>query len=467
MSLALTINGKSVKTPTTYGVVNPASGRIEAQAPLSEAEHLDAAFESAEEAFKSWRTDEDARRAAMLNLADSITAHAEELTSLLQLETGKPLAAAAAEPAVCAGWLQYFASLEIPETIIESSDSSRIVVRHRPLGVVAAITPWNFPLGLAMWKIAPALRAGNTIVVKPSPFTPLSTLLLGQIMGESLPPGVVNTISGNDHLGAAMVAHRVPRKVTLTGSINAGKKVGAAAGGSLKRVTLELGGNDAAILLSDVDVPSVAAALVPIAFMNSGQACALPKRIYAPDAIYEEVVTAFAEVASGMVVGDPTAPETVLGPLSTEPQFKRVAELVSDARAHGARVVTGGNTMSTDGFFFEATILADVDSSVRIVREEQFGLALPIVRYGSLDEAIAEANGTEFGLCGSVWSNDEEEAIRVADLLEVGSAFVNTHADLRPNVPFGGVKSSGIGVENGEAGLLEFTQTQVLNVSRR
>jgi acyl-CoA reductase-like NAD-dependent aldehyde dehydrogenase len=314
-----------------------------------------------------------------------------------------------------------------------------------------------------MWKIAPALRAGNTVVIKSSPFTPLASLVMGRIMGEVLPPGVVNTITGGDQLGAAMTTHPVPRKVSFTGSVAAGKKVAVSAAADLKRVTLELGGNDPAILLEDADIGDAAAKLLGTAFFNTGQACALPKRIFAPASRYEEVVDAFAAVANSLQVGDPYDEKTNLGPLSTRPQFERVSDLVSDALASGARAAAGGGPIDRPGFFFQPTVLADLAEGVRIVDEEQFGPALPILSYNDVDDAIRRANDTEYGLCGSVWSADEERATELAEQLEVGTTFINTHAILPPSVQFGGAKSSGLGVENGLPGLLSFTEAQVVH----
>jgi acyl-CoA reductase-like NAD-dependent aldehyde dehydrogenase len=459
----MTIDGKAAETVGTFGVVNPATGNVEAQAPQCTLDQLEAAMTSAAGAYPSWRDDESGRRSLMGELAAAIVERSAELSSALQLETGKPGPIAASEPGICAGWLQYYAAMDMPRESLQDDDTALIELVHQPLGVVAAITPWNFPLGLAMWKVAPALRAGNTVVLKSSPFTPLAALLMGQIMGEVLPPGVVNTISGGDALGAAMTSHRIPRKVSFTGSVAAGKKVAVSAAADLKRVTLELGGNDAAIILEDADIGDVAARLLPVAFFNTGQACALPKRIFAPASRYDEVVEAFASMAGAIVVGDPQSESTQLGPLSTRPQFERVSELVCDAIAGGARVAAGGAPIDGPGYYYQPTILADVAEGQRIVDEEQFGPALPILRYESVDEALARANDTEYGLCGSVWSADADAATRIAERLEVGTTFVNTHAALLPTVQFGGAKSSGLGVENGVPGLLSFTQTQVVH----
>ena len=462
----MTIDGKAAETVTTFDVVNPATGAVVAQAPECTSDQLDAAMSSAAVAYRGWRQDEELRRSVMLELAEALVAHSDELVAALQSETGKPGPVAASEPGICAAWLQYYAAMEMPRETLQDDENALIELAHRPLGVVAAITPWNFPLGLAMWKIAPALRAGNTVVLKSSPFTPLAALLMGQIMGDVLPAGVVNTLAGGDALGAAMTAHPVPRKVSFTGSVAAGKKVAISSAADLKRVTLELGGNDAAIILEDADAANVVARLLPVAFFNTGQACALPKRIFAPAGRYEEFVEAFASAANAMTTGDPTLETTMLGPLSTRPQFDRVAGLVAEAISGGARIAAGGTPIDGPGYFFQPTILADVAEGQRIVDEEQFGPALPILSYDSVEEAVQRANDTEFGLCGSVWSADVDHAAAVAELLEVGTTFVNTHAALLPTVQFGGAKSSGLGVENGVPGLLSFTEAQVIHRAR-
>ena len=459
----MTINGKPAETTATFDVVNPATGDVEAQAPDCSTEQLDAAMSAAHQAGIAWRKDETARRSAMRELAKAITERAGDLVAALVRESGKPAPIAAAEPAICAAWLEYYADLELPRELLVDDETTRIELLHKPLGVVAAITPWNFPLGLSMWKIAPALRAGNTVVVKPSPFTPLAALELGRIMGDVLPPGVVNTVTGGDALGAAMTSHPVPRKVTFTGSIAAGRKVAVASAADLKRLTLELGGNDPAILLDDVDVADAAAKLVGTAFFNTGQACALPKRIFAPARRYDEVVEAFAAVAKSLTVGDPYDETTNLGPLSTRPQFDRVSGLVAEAVSSGARVAAGGGPLDRRGFFFQPTVLADVADGLRLVAEEQFGPALPILSYDDLDDAVHRANDTEYGLCGSVWSADEDRATGIAERLDVGTTFVNTHAILPVSVQFGGAKHSGLGVENGLPGLLSFTEPQVVH----
>lgn len=462
----LTIGGERVEAKETFAVLDPTTGEVVAQAPSCSPDQLDAAMHAAQQAFHPWSRDEDARRSAMVQLAEAITGASDELAGLVATETGKPGFLAGAEPAICAVWLGYYAAAEIPRTVLRDDETALIEVANRPLGVVAAITPWNFPLALAMWKIAPALRTGNTVVLKPSPFSSLATLRLGELMNEVLPPGVVNVISGDDDLGASMTAHPIPRKVSFTGSVSAGKKVAVSAGADLKRMTLELGGNDPAILLEDVDLAKVAPGLLGAAFFNSGQACALPKRVFVHASRYDEAVEAFAAVATQMAAGMTPAPERTFGPLSTAPQFERVTELLEEAKAEGMTVAAGGHVPEGGGFFVEPTILADATEGHRVVDEEQFGPVLPILRYSDLDEAISRANDTTYGLCGSVWGTDLDAAQKAAERIECGSTYVNTHAELAPSVPFGGAKWSGVGVENGVEGLLAFTDPQTVYVAR-
>ncbi|MBV8982803.1 MAG: aldehyde dehydrogenase family protein, partial [Acidimicrobiia bacterium] len=364
-------------------------------------------------------------------------------------------------------WLQYYADLEVPREVIQDDDAAFVEVVRKPLGVVAAITPWNFPIVLASWKIAPALMAGNTMVLKPSPFTPLSTLKIGELLRDVLPSGVFNIVTGGDELGAWMTSHPVPRKISFTGSVATGKKVAASAAPDLKRVTLELGGNDPAILLDDIDPADVADKVYRQAFANNGQVCSAIKRVYVPEAKYDEVVEALATHAKTAKVGNGMDADTQLGPINNRPQFERVSELVADAIKGGARAVAGGKAMDSPGNFFEPTILADVTDGTRIVDEEQFGPALPVIPYRDLDDAVERANATHFGLSGSVWSGDPERAAAVAERLECGTAWVNTHLALAPHQPFGGAKWSGIGVENGPWGLYGFTELQVLHRSKQ
>jgi acyl-CoA reductase-like NAD-dependent aldehyde dehydrogenase len=459
----MTIDGRATGAPASFGVVDPATGEVFATAPDCSRDQLDAALEAASRGGSAWRADEAARVAVLLAMADEIDAHTAELAALLTAEQGKPLTAAGFEVSETARWLRAAAELELPVETILDDGRARAELRHRPIGVVAAITPWNYPLLLAGWKLGPALRAGNTVVLKPSPYTPLATLRLGQIVNAVLPPGVVSVISGGDALGAWMTAHPAVGKISFTGSVATGKAVMAAAAPGLKRLTLELGGNDAAIVLDDADPQQLGKGLFWGAFINNGQICAGVKRVFVPESLHEDVVDVLAERARRLRVGPGTRPGVHLGPIQNRMQFDRVRGLVADALADGASAAAGGAPMEGPGYFFAPTVLTGAREGMRIVDEEQFGPALPVLTYRTVEEAVERANATRFGLSGSVWSTDLDRAADVAARLDCGTAFVNDHLALDPALPFGGCKESGLGVENGPWGLEEFTQLQVVH----
>ncbi|WP_375501513.1 aldehyde dehydrogenase family protein [uncultured Jatrophihabitans sp.] len=458
-----TSGGVDLATSRTFDVVNPATGGVFAQAPAVTAEQLDEVFDVALTAQAEWKLD-DQRRCEVLRAAvAAIEGRVPELARLLTLEQGKPLSQSSGEFAYAAAWLRYFADLEIPREIVRDDEQAFQEVIRRPMGVVSAITPWNFPILLAMWKIAPALRAGNTVVVKPSPYTPLSMLALGNILREVLPAGVLNVVAGLDPLGAAMVSHPVPRKVSFTGSTAVGRQVAVAAAADLKRVTLELGGNDPAVILEDVDVETVAQSLFASGFANNGQMCVAVKRVYAHESIQPRLVEALTELARAAKVGDGTLDGTEFGPLASAPQHERVMSLVTDAVSRGARVTAGGSPLDRDGYFFPPTILDQISDGVRVVDEEQFGPVLPVLTFRDEADAIARANRSEYGLTASVWSSDPERAADLALAIDAGQVSINAHAGaVLPNLPFGGHKHSGIGVENGPWGLHEYTDLQVI-----
>jgi acyl-CoA reductase-like NAD-dependent aldehyde dehydrogenase len=462
----MTIGGKSAAAVDSFDVINPATGAAFTTAPECTRAQLDTAMQAAADAYRTWRRDEAARREVLLRCAAVITERAGELAPILTQEQGKPLPQAFAEIMGAAMWFSYTATLQLPVEVLQDDESAHIEVRRRPLGVVAAITPWNFPLILATWKIAPALLAGNTVVLKPSPFTPLTSLKLGELLRDVVPAGVVNVISGGNDLGGGMTSHPIPRKVSFTGSVATGKKVAAAAAPDLKRVTLELGGNDPAIVLPDANPKAIAAKLFWGAFQNCGQVCSAIKRVYAPEAMYDTLVGELAEIARGVRVGNGLEDDIQMGPLNNRPQFERVKELVEDAKKNGARIAAGGETMGGAGYFYRPTVVAEVADGVRLVDEEQFGPALPIVAYKKVEDAIESANASHFGLGGSVWGGNAERAVEIAKELECGTAWVNKHLDLSPATPFGGAKWSGIGVENGPWGLYGFTELQTVNVER-
>jgi acyl-CoA reductase-like NAD-dependent aldehyde dehydrogenase len=462
----MTIGGDSVPAVDSFEVVNPANGEAFAHAPACTRDQLDAAFDSAAEAQRDWRLDEAARRAALLRMADVLFASTEEVAPILTAEQGKPLDQAAMEVFASGLWCQYFANLETPPQVIQDDADAHVEVLRRPIGVVAAITPWNFPVLLGFWKIAPALLAGNTLVLKPSPFTPLSTLKVVELLRDVVPPGVLNVVSGGDDLGAWMTSHPVPGKISFTGSTATGKLVARSAAPDLKRVTLELGGNDPAIVLDDADPATASHAIFAAAFNNNGQVCSAIKRVYVAASIYADVLEGLTAEATAVQVGDGTVPGTKLGPVNNAPQFARVGELVADALAHGATATSGGAARDGAGYFFEPTILTDIDDGTRIVDEEQFGPALPVIPYRDLGDVVERANATHFGLSGSVWGADEDRAARIAAQLECGTAWINTHLALGPSQPFGGCKWSGVGIENGPWGLAEFSEVQAVHRSR-
>ena len=464
----MTIGGKQVAAAEYQPIRSPSTGEVVGLCPVGTVAHLEQAVAAAEKAFASWRHSTDAEReAACLAIAKVCTDNAKELAVLLTQEQGKPLKGMGSEFELggCAAWAGYTASLKLPVKVIEDSPQKRIEMHREPIGVVGSITPWNWPLMIAIWHIVPAIRTGNTVVIKPSPFTPLGTLRMIELIAAVLPPGVVNVIAGGDELGAALSKHERIKKMVFTGSIATGKKVMASAAPTLKPLTLELGGNDAGIVLPDVDMKKLVEPMFWGALINSGQTCGALKRLYVHDSVYDSVCSALVEYARNVPMGDGMDEHNVLGPLQNERQFKKVIELVEDAKAHGAKVLLGGAPRPGTGYFYPVTILSEAKDGMRIVDEEQFGPVLPIIRYTDLDDAIAHANALEFGLDASVWGTDKAKTAAVAARLEAGTVFVNKHAEIAPNVPFGGIKCSGLGVEFGEEGLAAYTTIKIINAA--
>eukprot|EP00301_Raphidiophrys_heterophryoidea_P005113 c12179_g1_i1.p1 GENE.c12179_g1_i1~~c12179_g1_i1.p1 ORF type:complete len:508 (-),score=141.78 c12179_g1_i1:311-1834(-) len=470
----LVINGKLVESQDYFDVINPSSGKPFARAPRATPEHLEQAIQSAAAAFKTWSvTPIETRREALRKCAEAIKANSDILAKVLVQEQGKALAAAKGEISGVVGATLLTAKFNIPVEKIHEDANTITEVHRKPIGVVAGITPWNFPALMAINKIAPAIFTGNTIVLKPSPYTPLTSLMLGELFCQFFPPGVVNVLSGDDSLGKDLVAHPSVSKVSFTGSINTGKAIMRSSADHLKRVTLELGGNDAAIVRGDVaNIPDVARKILGRAMINSGQVCAAIKRVYVHESKYDEFVKSIAEAATNsatMKFGNGLEPGVTHGPVNNLAQLKKIREMVDDAKRNGARVVCGGSEdSSAGGYFFPATVIADVDDSARVVAEEQFGPVLPILRYSSDDEAIARANNTPYGLSGSVWTQDVAIGHAMALQLECGTTWVNDHLNSPPTAPFGGRKWSGIGRENGEQSMLQsFTEAQVLRFPKQ
>ena len=462
----LLINGRLVPGASTLDVLNPATEEVVAVCPRADRAQLDEAVAAAKAAFPAWSKRPLRERGELINkIADGLMARIDEFARLLTQEQGKPLPMAMWEVGGTAESLRYFASLDLPEKVLRDDADSKIVLQHAPLGVVAAITPWNFPLILLAIKIGPGLLAGNTMVCKPAPTTPLTTLLLGEICAEVLPPGVINIIADANDLGGALSSHPDIAKVAFTGSTATGKKVMEAAASSLKRLTLELGGNDAAIILDDMDPKQVAPAIFGGATINSGQVCLAIKRVYAPESMYDALCDELVKLANEAVVGDGLEQGTQLGPLQNKMQFEKVKEFLADAHKNG-KVIAGGAPLDRKGYFIPPTIVRDIPDDARLVREEQFGPVLPILSYTNLEDAIARANDSEYGLGGTVWAKDLDRGYEVASQILSGTVWVNKHLDLPNDIPFGGAKQSGSGVEYGQEGLEEFTQAKTINMAK-
>ena len=462
----LLINGEMVDGDLSMDVLNPATEEVLADCPRASEDQLNAAVAAAKAAFPSWsKTDVDERKALILKIADVIEANATELVQLLTKEQGKPLEAATVEVYGMAAFCRYFTSLDLPVEVLEDSDARRVEVHRNPLGVIGAIVPWNFPLLLMAFKLPPALIAGNTMVIKPAPTTPLSTLRLAELISDIVPAGVVNFITDANDLGAPMTAHPDVRKISFTGSTETGAKVMAGAAGLLKRITLELGGNDAGIVLDDVNPKEAAQKLFDSAFQNSGQVCIAMKRLYVHENIYDEVCDELATIANDTIIGDGSEQGTKLGPLNNKMQYDKVKALIEDAKQEG-NVIAGGEFPDKPGYFIRPTIVRDIKEGSRLVDEEQFGPVLPVMSFADESEAVARANSTSWGLGGSVWSANPERAYALAEQMDAGTVWINKHAELDPTIPFGGAKMSGLGNELGQEGLLEFTQQKIINMAK-
>ena len=461
----ITIDGVSKSGPTSFDVLNPATGKVIGIAPNCSIADLDAAVAAGEKAFKTWskKSDQELRDACQ-RVSDKLSEHAEELATLITLEQGKPLNGLGSrwEVGGAGAWAGFTAGLSMPIEVLQDNDQGRVELHRKPLGVVGSITPWNYPVMIAVWHILPALRSGNTVVMKPSPLTPLAALRMVEIMNEVLPAGVVNSVCSDDkveNLGAQMAAHPSIRKIVFTGSSATGQKVMESAAPTMKRLTLEMGGNDAGIVLADCDPKEIAEGLFWGAFINNGQTCAALKRLYIHESIHDAVCENLVEFAKQIPVGDGMDEKSILGPVQNKMQFDKVSKLVTDAKKSG-KVLLGGDP--GNGLFFPITIISGMKNGDSLVDEEQFGPALPVISYRTVEEAIEMANEGKNGLGGSVWSKDVEKAKEVASQLDCGSVWINKHGAIQPNVPFGGTKSSGLGVEFGDEGLKEYTDIQVV-----
>lgn len=462
----LLIGGRLVDGASTMEVINPATEEVLATCPRGSEAQLDEAVAAAKAAFPAWAAKpiED-RRALILKLADAIETEADAFARLLTQEQGKPLPEASAEIAYTQAFLRQLATHDLPVKILEDSDTRRVEQRRRPLGVVGAIIPWNFPVLIVAFKLPLALLAGNTMVVKPAPTTPLTTLKLGALMAEIFPAGVVNVVTDQNDLGGRLSTHPDVAKISFTGSTETGRKVMASAASSIKRLTLELGGNDAAIVLGDVDPAKVAPGIFGGAFLNAGQVCLAIKRVYAHADIYDALVAELGRLAEEAIVDDGLKQGVQIGPLQNAAQYAKVKTFLDDARANGT-IVAGGVVEDRPGYFVRPTIVRDIADGSKLVDEEQFGPILPVIRYEDPEQALILANASDMGLGGSIWSADREAARDLAGRMESGTVWINKHLDFGPTMPFGGAKQSGLGVEFAEEGLHEFTQIHVINEAK-
>ncbi|BCW35859.1 aldehyde dehydrogenase [Arthrobacter sp. StoSoilA2] len=467
-SYAMTINGKSAVSQLTLPVYNPAKREAFAEVPVATRAQLDEAISAGRAAFPAWSNSPvEVRQAAVTALADRLEERAEEFMALLTREQGKPRAGAEWEVGGSIHWLREIAKQRLPEEVIEDTKLRRVVTRYTPLGVVGAITPWNFPILLAIWKIAPALMAGNTIVVKPSPFTPLTTLRLGELAQGILPDGVLNVVSGDDDLGRWMTSHPGLDKISFTGSTETGRHVMRSAADNIKRITLELGGNDPAIVLPDVDPETVAPQLFWAAFQNNAQFCQATKRLFIHEDVYDSVRDALVAYARTVKVGDGAEEDTQIGPIQNLQQYEKVKEFFEDSRVQGHTFALGGQIdENASGWIVPVTLVDNPPESSKLVVEEPFGPILPLLKWKDEADVIARANDTIWGLGATVWSKDLEAAQRIGSQIEAGTVWINEVHQYSPDQAFGGHKQSGIGCENSLHGLMEYTNWQTITLNK-
>ena len=458
------IDGALVPGASTFDVVNPATAQVFAACPKADEALAEQAIAAAKRAQPGWAATPVEERAALVNkLADALEARIGEFASLLTSEQGKPLDQAGYEIMGSVFTLRAFAAMRVEPKVLKDEGGNKVIEHRTPLGVVASITPWNFPLILLMNKLGPALVTGNTMVAKPAPTTPLTTLLFGELAQAILPTGVFNVLCDQNELGPLLTGHKDIAKVAFTGSTATGKKVMASSAGTVKRVTLELGGNDAAIVLDDVDARQVAKKVYQGAMTNAGQICVAVKRAYVPSIMYDEFCDELARLAKEAIVDDGAKQGTTIGPVQNKMQFDKVSALIADAKTRGT-VLAGGEPMDRPGYFIAPTIVRDLPEDAPLVQEEQFGPVLPVMKYDDIEDVIARANDSDYGLAGTVWGKDVARATAIAMKIDTGTVWVNQHLAIDANIPFRGVKQSGLGGELGEAGLLEYTQAHIVNI---
>ena len=470
-----TVDRQPVTAAQTFDSINPATGQVIGRVPHSTAAQVEAAVAAARRAQPGWAALPSAERQSLLQkVADVLHANAESLAAWVTREQGKPLGGvgpgqvpgARFELFGCEAWTRVPASLELPVEVVFEDETRRDEVHRRPYGVIAAIAPWNWPLLIAIWQIVPALRMGNTVVIKPSEYTSIATLEMVRLIAEVLPPGVINSVSGGGDVGGWLTANPDIDKILFTGSAPTGARIGELAARNLVPTTLELGGNDAAIVLADADPKAIAMDLFWGIFLNMGQTCACAKRVYVPDALHDALVAELKTLAEAMPMGDGAQPGIVMGPIQNRMQFDKVSGMVDAARKAGATIVCGGQPTGGAGYFYPLTIVTDIGKGQSLVDDEQFGPVVPVIRYRDLDDAIAQANDVAVGLGASVWGRDLAQARSVAARLDAGTVWINQHGSIHPMVPFGGIKGSGWGVEFGIDGLKAVSQPKVISLRK-
>ena len=460
----ITVSSKSKKA---RAVPDAATGKTFAYVKESDVDDLNKAVKKARRAQVAWAELSHAQRSAILNkAADEVEAHAEQLARIIAQEQGKPLSGMGArfEAMGCAVWIRTAANTPLEPEVVFEDGESRSEVHYVPLGVVGAISPWNWPALIAIWQIAPALRMGNTVVAKPSEYTPLSVLAVIELMNRHLPKDVLIGISGGREVGAALSGHKHIAKLMFTGSTRTGREIVKASANNLARLTLELGGNDPGIVLPGADVKAIAPGIFGGAFINTGQTCAALKRLYVHESVHDDLVKELKKLAENAVVGPGLDEDSEFGPLTTKQQFEIVSRLVKDAKKRGAKIVTGGKPLPALGpNFFQVTLVSNIKDGAPLVDEEQFGPVLPIIKYRDVEDVIERANDSDQALGASVWG-DKERALKVAQRIESGTVWINQHGSLNPMVPFGGVKASGYGQEFGVVGLKSVAAPKVITV---
>ncbi|KAH7058821.1 Aldehyde/histidinol dehydrogenase [Macrophomina phaseolina] len=458
------INNQLTSTAQTRHSIDPSTEEALPEVPVSTKAEVDEAIAHARAAFQSWRdVSYDERAALLLALADGIEANQQGFVDILIKESGKPAQTAGIEVAMTLGHLREIAKLRLPDEVIEDTDERSVVVRHTPLGVGVGIVPWNWPLLLGIGKVASALLTGNAFVWKPSPYSPYSALKAVELAARIFPPGVLQALSGGDDLGPMLTEHPGVDKVSFTGSTFTGKKVMESCSRTLKRVTLELGGNDPAIICDDVDLEKVVPKIGTFAFLSSGQICMDIKRIYVHEKIYDAFRDALVAFAKAVKTGPASDPEVLVGPIQNSAQYARVQDMYAEIAKQGWTDALAGAAVherTSTGYFVQPAIIDNPPDDSRIVVEEPFGPIVPLLKWSDEQDVLRRANDTKMGLGASVWSKDLERAGRMANRLEAGSVWINTHFELAPYVPFGGHKWSGLGMEWGVVGMKGWCNTQ-------